>query len=493
LVGLRIFVEKWVAEHLIPLSNIADDTLDTWLDNSRYTTGRKNQIKNAVQEISLINPDKYYTKLHAIKSFIKSESYSDIKHSRCINARNDIFKGLVGPIFHLIEHALFQLEYFIKYVPVDERAKHIHENLYAEGGEYMATDFSHFESHFNPTTLRNIEFILYRHMVKNLANKHFFLLLIYDVLLGKNTCTFKNVKCSVLGTRMSGEMNTSLGNGFSNLMLILYNFHRMGLPAPPCRVEGDDGIIRVGPKRPTSHMFAECGFEIKLEIFKNLNEAAFCGLTYDPINYAIMGEPMKKLLNFGWLSELYVKSTEKKLRQLLLSKSISSLINFPNCPILTEMALMGIRCSKQKYAVNHGATSYERKTIAAQHKIYKNYVPKIILTSTRLLFEKIYGWSVTEQLQVEKYFLAITNLKPIEHPSIDDRLKSHEREYWQNYVLQYSMNNFKNPVLWVPTENGQTTKKSYGQARCDAEKEEAAAREKNSKESPRSTKPNAAK
>jgi hypothetical protein len=390
---------------------------------------------------------------------------------------------LVGPIFHLIEQALFQLKHFIKYVPVDERAKHINDNLNFEGCEYMATDFSHFESHFNSLIMRNIEFVMYRHMVKNLSNKNFFLTLIYDVLLGKNSCIFKNVKCSVLGTRMSGEMNTSLGNGFSNLMLILYNFNRMGLPEPPCRVEGDDGIIAVGPIRPTARMFAECGFEIKLEIFKHLNEASFCGLTYDPSNYAIMAEPMKKLLNFGWISQLYVQSNDKKLNRLLLSKSISSLINFPNCPILTEMSLMGIRCAKG-VPLNHGSTSYDKKNISEQFKLYKNYVPKTINFSTRLLFEKIYGWSINEQLEVEKYFLSINKLQPIEHPSIDDRVKNHEREFWQNYVICHtSGNKLNNPVLWVPTENGQTTKKSYGQARCDAEKEEAAAREKNTQKS----------
>ncbi len=79
---------------------------------------------------------------------------------------------------------------------------------------------------------------------------------------------------------MSGEMNTSLGNGFSNLMFMLYACEIQGIECDGI-VEGDDGAfalsLKPGQKFDES-IFAEMGLTIKLEKHTDLMSMSFCGI-----------------------------------------------------------------------------------------------------------------------------------------------------------------------------------------------------------------------
>jgi len=86
-----------------------------------------------------------------------------------------------------------------------------------------------------------VEFELYRFMAPDDALGAKFLTDI-QVMQEMNRCYSKYVKIEVEATRMSGEMNTSLGNGFSNLMFMLYACHVQGIAAEGI-VEGDDGVF----------------------------------------------------------------------------------------------------------------------------------------------------------------------------------------------------------------------------------------------------------
>lgn len=259
----------------------------------------------------------------------------EYKLPRGINSRSDSFKIWSGPLFRAIERRLFQHPAFIKHIPQRERPAYITELL---GGLscYFATDFTSFESSFTADVQDALECVLYDYMLQNFPDAA---LKIRQALSGVNVCKYHGFSLSTHATRMSGDMCTSLGNGFSNLMLVNYVASKLGGTVRGV-VEGDDGLF--GSNVPIhAEAFSGLGFDIKLERISDFRLASFCGLVVCEDNTAIC-DPRKVLMKFGWsLSPL---AASARLRPALLkAKSMSLLYEFPRCPIVTELASLGLR------------------------------------------------------------------------------------------------------------------------------------------------------
>lgn len=211
---------------------------------------------------------------------VKDEPYDDFKQARLIFSRDDHFKVRVGPMFKRIEKELFKLPFFIKKVPVWDRSKFI-KRLYEPDATYYACDYTSFETHFVRQIMRGIEFELYKYMAPDDAEGHQFIKDL-EVLVGQNMCSSKLVSLEVEACRMSGEMNTSLGNGFCNLIFMMYACHVQGITCDGI-VEGDDGVFRMS-KELNPKIFDEMGLNIKLEKHSNLFTMSFCGLICDELS-----------------------------------------------------------------------------------------------------------------------------------------------------------------------------------------------------------------
>jgi len=259
---LRRFVQDFCRKHLIPLSPELDTGFETWLEKTPYPEWRKADLRRKHAELlALPNGREKYLK---VKSFMKDECYTEYKHARGINSRTDEFKTMVGPIFKLIEEAVFKLDWFIKKVPVKDRPAYIMERLFCVSGRYFETDYTAFESLFVAELMDCCEMELYKYMVSELPGGDEFISLITKALLGENECSFKFFTVWVQATRMSGEMCTSLGNGFSNLMFFLFLCWRKGSRCTGV-VEGDDGLFRVDGPAPTASDFRDLGLVIKMK------------------------------------------------------------------------------------------------------------------------------------------------------------------------------------------------------------------------------------
>jgi len=162
-----------------------------------------------------------YKRLVAVKGHCKDETYPDIKPLRLINAREDFSKGFLGPIFSSIEHQVCKLPWFIKYIPVQDRPRAIMDKLIREGAMYVCTDYTSFEAHFEPHIMWALEEPLYRFMCVDLPaeERDGFMRFWHEHVRGKNKLDIADqLNCTLPGVRMSGEMNTSLGNGWCNLV-----------------------------------------------------------------------------------------------------------------------------------------------------------------------------------------------------------------------------------------------------------------------------------
>lgn len=118
-------------------------------------------------------------------------------------------------------------------------------------------------------------------------------------LTGRNIMTNRNagLRATCDGRRMSGEMTTSLGNGFTNLVVLKYVIaskggHFQGL------VEGDDSVF-VSDVEITAADFLPLGFQAKVECRESATLANFCGLTFGD-DRQIIKDPRKVFAGFAW-------------------------------------------------------------------------------------------------------------------------------------------------------------------------------------------------
>lgn len=423
------FVRDWIQTNLVPLSNTADTSVETWLSKTSYPAWRKDQLLMKYRRII----DRKDPKHFKVKSFMKDETYPEYKHARAINSRTDEFKALVGPTFKLIEKELFRLDWFIKKVPVKDRPRYI-QKMMGHGRQYFASDYTAYESHFVREILAACEWELYDYMTKELPNYEEFMYYVKEVIGGKNECIFKFFQVDVEATRMSGEMNTSLGNGFANLMLMLYLCDSKGLTGVSGVVEGDDGLFTGDGTFPTAEDFKKLGFTIKCEVFDRLSDASFCGLVFAPEDEVIVTNPLEELVSVGWTGAQYAKSSSRRKMELLKCKGISLLYQYGGCPILNSLGKYILRVTRNYRAKMGQMNEWEREQFL-EAKMHSTRVIRDVPDKTRLLVERLYKIPIETQIKIEQYLDGLDELQQLDIPSLELMIPPSWKHYWFFYVV----------------------------------------------------------
>lgn len=427
------FVRRWLAANLTPLACDVDVSFGTWLHKTKYTDARKRVLARKYSKIF----DEWGVenqKVFNVKSFIKDEPYPEYKHARPINSRSDEFKCLIGPWFKPIEKALFSLDWFIKKVPIHKRPEFIIKSIKREGSFYVATDYTAYESHFTAQMMKACEFQLYEYMTQHVPDRAKFLHYLENVLAGMNVCEFKWFTLKCVATRMSGEMNTSLGNGFSNLMAMLFLCEESGATNVAGVVEGDDGLFSMTGDHPTTEDFKKLGFTIKMEIHKELETASFCGMVFDVNDVQNVTDPIDVLLDFGWTNSRYAKASDKTLLMLLKAKSLSLLYQYPGCPVVASLAKYGMRVTKgvRIGRVFNTLNQWEADQLRMALR-YKAKFDVVVGMKTRFLVQEKFGLRVHHQIAMEKYLDGLDSVQTLEMPLVSLYAHEHARHYWLHY------------------------------------------------------------
>ncbi len=438
------FVDRWLEENFVPLSADTDLSFETWLAETDYPEWRKDELRKSYEEdtdlskVDMKRLNRRQRRLLECKSFMKDEHYEKYKHARGINSRHDRFKCHAGPLFKAIEKVVYAHPAFIKHVPVADRPKYIMDRLYRSGAKYLATDYTSFESLFRKIIMKKCEFKLYRYMLRHLTEVRKSLLL--KVLGGRNKCRYRNFVVELEATRMSGEMCTSLGNGFSNLMFMLFTCSEKGATNVVGVVEGDDGLFSMDGPIPNEDDFKKLGLVIKAEVHLNIETASFCGMVFDIEDRLIVTDPRKVLCSFGWTGSEYWRAKPQTLLKLLRAKSLSLAYQYPGCPILGALAEYGLRVTAcvekdagwKDWFLNRRMNSYERERARqVMASIPRTMEPP---TNTRLLVERLYGIPVNYQRRIEEYLHSLNSMQELDHPMIADLMKSE----WVHYYGHYS-------------------------------------------------------
>lgn len=434
------FVRQWIRKNLTQLSPTEDTSIDKWLENTNYPMWRKEELLKKWDEFThLDDPAKKYK---VCKSFMKDETYVAYKHARGINSRSDEFKCIVGPIFKLIEGEVYKIHHFIKHVPVADRPRVISERLDKLGAKFMATDYTAFESLFTAELMEACEFELYDYMTEHLTEHREFMEHCHEILGGTNTCLYKTFVVKLLATRMSGEMCTSLGNGFSNLMIMLFLCQEVGCTEIDGYVEGDDGIFSMVGTPPSSTDFARLGLNIKIELHDRLSTASFCGIIFDEFDKINVTDPREVLASIGWTSTRYARAKKSKLLTLLRCKGLSLAHQYPGCPVIDSLAKYCLRVTRSHdvrsiLAKDRHMTMWERDQLLLALKDEKNIRNVDIPMATRLLVEEKFGLPVEFQLSIERYLDSLSELTVLQIPVLRDCCPWEWGHYCDNYFGGY--------------------------------------------------------
>lgn len=471
---LRLFTQKWLRTNLVPLAPDSDTSVDKWLENTGYPKWRKDELRKKWEAVDNIHRPPKLKKgrnpYFMCKSFQKDECYPEFKHARAINSRSDEFKCAVGPIFKLIETFVYEHPAFIKHIPVAKRPDYIMKMLYQDSAKYMATDYTAFESCFVKELMDACEFELYGYMTQFLPSDPKagdFMTLIREVLLGMNVCEFKNFTVELEATRMSGEMCTSLGNGFSNLMFMLFMCEEAGCREVRGVVEGDDGLFSMVGSPPTADDFARLGLIIKADMHDNINTASFCGIIFDPEDRVNVTDPRDVLATFGWASGRYAFSPRKH-KMLLRCKALSLAYQYPGCPVIQSLAQYALRCTRgvdvrgfleRDTVMDRWQKDQLQEALRDEKNLCK--VQRVVPLNTRKLVEQLYGITVENQLAIEAYLDKLTALTPLSHPCIEMCMTVTWQSYSDVYCVEVS----------VPTSENATYPATNWYVRSDHTKE----------------------
>jgi hypothetical protein len=218
----------------------------------------------------------------------------------------------------------------------------------------------------------------------------------------------------VLGSRMSGEMWTSLCNGFSNLMNVLYLAERENQEIDGF-VEGDDGIFGMYEPFLTSEMFRELGFNIKMQYGDDLSHTSFCGNVFDPRSLTLVVSPEQISRLFWSCSIQYIHAKTSKLIKLLRAKAMSLYITGKYTPICGPLAHQVMKIiGKGDYIVDPNQQWYENY-LGISSKNLKFEKVEIPLCN-RELYETKYGITIGEQLALEKFISSCTSINQLQLP-----------------------------------------------------------------------------
>jgi hypothetical protein len=430
------FVRKQLPKMFDKLPPHTDVSFETWINNCKYPLAHKNKLKKVYAD-NVENYNNTYVK--SVKGFPKDESYEVYKHLRWIMSRTDEFKCMYGPWVKCIENEVYKHPSFIKHIPTLERGNYITE-LLGTKGPFYETDYTAYESQFDNQMMRILEFNLYNYMTTEIPGNEDFMRMNFGALGKCNDIKSKNMKFTV-EARMSGEMSTSLGNGFSNLMTMLFVAKLNGNANVKGVVEGDDGLFTFDGPAPQPDDFSKIGFHIKLQKHTIINECSFCGIVFDEIDQIVVTDPRKVMLTVPWTTRQYLHSSDLTLAALLRCKGMSLRAQYPGAPIIQSIANYAIRVTNHVSRRKLRATvaklqvsSWERERMFLQ--LEQKTTPTIVGARTRILIANRYGITVNQQLAVETIYDNKNDLLPIRPPNYN-LFNPDQNHYYDNFVVPY--------------------------------------------------------
>lgn len=379
-------------------------------------TGRKRAIYESAAGVFEADGVKF--KHSFIKAFVKAEKVNLEKAPRCIQPRNPIYNVGLGIYLKHIEHYVYraiarvfrQRIVVSKGLNVKDLGNYIAE-IWGEIDEpvFVGLDASRFDMHVSQDALRwehsiylslyNYDPALKRLLDMQLVNK------------GTGWCPDGKVKYKTKGCRMSGDMNTALGNcllmcGMVHTYLSEYKIRYRFIN------NGDDCGVILSKKdlhvfQGVEKSFEQWGFRMEVEPpVEELEQIVFCQMqpVYTPKGY-IMVRNVFAALEKDSMSIVPLKS-RKMLRKWVYSVGECGLSLCSGIPVLQEFYSMYMRVGLPSSisSATYMECGARYLAVGLQSKW------KLVSDESRMSFYKAFKVLPQDQVTLERYYANINNI-----------------------------------------------------------------------------------
>lgn len=385
----------------------------------RYGGAKRVRYRNALADLQHFGIHKSHA---AIKFFIKAERFDPTAKvdpdPRAIQFRGPRYAVDLASYLHPIEPQIYNFKYANEGVPRTrsvakglnsyDRAMLMKRKLESfRNPTVVSLDASRFDKHVTDPLLR-VEHSVYLH---SNSNPHFAQLLSWQIV----NRGFSNLglKYVLLGRRMSGDMNTAVGNCLLMLLMLIAFAHYLNLSTWDCLDDGDDCCLIIEREdlqrvlATVKSFFLTFGMEMKIDhISTTLPRVLFCRSS--PVefypgkwkfvrNYRdVLSKSMTGIVH--WENSTYRK-------RVLRSIGLCELVLGLGVPVLQEFAIMMLR--------NIGTTEYDldlapeglkarvRRDLKLLGRSIDRIEPQEVLLCSRISFAEAFGLSIVEQLSLE--------------------------------------------------------------------------------------------
>lgn len=371
---------------------------------SHYTGAKRKEYERGAASL-LVEP--LDLKLDSrIRMFLKDDKYHqwDFKAPRCIQFRNKRYGICLASYLQPIEEFVYQLQddsgsrVFAKGRNLSERAA----DLRAKWENFvdpiaLCLDHSKFDCHVGVELLKQ-EHRFYESFFpgdKKLKG------LLHAQLVNKgstrNGTTFKTV-----GTRMSGDQNTGLGNSILNYGML--HEYVKGVNAA-FYIDGDDSVViveRADVKKLDITCFKQFGMTTKLEVAEEFERVDFCQgrPVFDGVSWHMVRDPRRVIARLPWVVK---RSHLPIINRYIKSVGMCELALNIGIPVMQPLAAALIKFGSGEYIKT------DRHYLAKLSKIKPWHAREVpIRQVTRESFAKAWDIPIEEQLELEKVVL----LKP---------------------------------------------------------------------------------
>lgn len=373
----------------------------------------KRKFQNAFNDLRIVPLNYKDTK---IRSFVKVEKadYTKLpaKQPRMIQYRAPRFTACLAkylaPIEHYFVHECYR-QPLAKGKNQRGRAKQLLRTVRRfPGGVIVCIDQTNFDSHIVQDAIRETHHV-YKMMLglpRGKANIELDKLL--KAQLASKGKSRHGVKYHIKGTRISGDIDTGLGNSVVNLMLLCGVMADIPRHEWDCVVDGDDCYIVISANYADAGIraldpanFLKYGMESRTEVItREIHEVEFCQskLVYLDDGPRMIRKPTRVLARSGFCLQNYGGSGYRKW---MYSVGECELACNAGVPVLQEYSAALLRCSKVKSGLKNP------EVVAAMRGAVHKAVELPISDAARDSFAKTFGISVSLQLHLESLYRSL--------------------------------------------------------------------------------------
>lgn len=294
----------------------------------------------------------------------------------------------------------------------------------------LCLDHSTWDAHVTPEFLE-IEHEFWRRCMRRYEDRRQFDILVRSQLNNKGR-TKHGLRYRVRGSRMSGEYSTSDGNCILNWCLLVTWLQRSGVKRFRVHVNGDDSVIFIDAHDLSKLQLPEEGgmirwfrrlnMETKLDrVAHDFSQIEFCQSSPIRVDerWRLVRKP-ERCISRSFICE--GRWWGKRLRDYIGTYGLGELAQHRGVPVLQAWSVYLL-----SYMTKRPVNGVDFTPARLSGNNSADLLP--ISLQSRIDFQSAFGWTINQQLQIEKMLAGVTNQNC---PNVTDIIKRYSQYHLQH-------------------------------------------------------------